>query len=111
MTPTLTVAGRLNLPDATSNTSTTHSSGSWTLAFTRKGASAGAGASVVFASPCRFFRPFAHPRDVDQPHHCAFVNAPFGDRALRLECSEHEPADAASAAAAWQRFVSQSGVA
>jgi hypothetical protein len=37
---------------------------------------------------CRFFRPHAHP-DPDRPHHCAFVDAPFGDRELRLECPDH----------------------
>ncbi len=40
---------------------------------------------------CRFFRPNIHAGS-DRPHHCAFVDAPFGDAALRLECPEHEPA-------------------
>jgi DNA-binding MarR family transcriptional regulator len=40
---------------------------------------------------CRFFRPYAHPGSA-QPHHCAFVDAPFGDRALRLDCADHEAA-------------------
>lgn len=40
---------------------------------------------------CRFFRPNAHPRDAERPHHCAFVDAPFGDRALRLDCADHQP--------------------
>ncbi len=45
---------------------------------------------------CRFFRPNVHP-DPLRPHHCAFVDAPFGDRQLRLDCSdwqarEHEEA-------------------
>jgi DNA-binding MarR family transcriptional regulator len=40
---------------------------------------------------CRFFRPYAHP-DSEQPHHCAFVDAPFGDRAMRLDCADHEAA-------------------
>ncbi|HXF98241.1 MAG TPA: MarR family transcriptional regulator [Gaiellaceae bacterium] len=39
---------------------------------------------------CRYFRPHAHP-DPDRPHHCAFVDAPFGDRELRLDCADHEP--------------------
>jgi DNA-binding MarR family transcriptional regulator len=40
---------------------------------------------------CRFFRPHVHD-DPAQPHHCAFVDAPFGDRELRLDCADHEPA-------------------
>jgi DNA-binding MarR family transcriptional regulator len=40
---------------------------------------------------CRFFRPNIHAGS-DRPHHCAFVDAPFADAALRLECPEHEPA-------------------
>ncbi|MGC0416328.1 MarR family winged helix-turn-helix transcriptional regulator [Embleya sp. AB8] len=41
---------------------------------------------------CRFYRPDAHPDDPDRPHHCAFVDAPFGDGELRLDCPDHEPA-------------------
>jgi len=40
---------------------------------------------------CRFFRPHLHDDPV-QPHHCAFVDAPFGDRHLRLDCNEYESA-------------------
>lgn len=37
---------------------------------------------------CQYFNPnvYDHP---DRPHHCNFVNAPFGDRDLRLDCPEH----------------------
>lgn len=37
---------------------------------------------------CHYFNPnvYDHP---DHPHHCNFVNAPFGDRDLRLDCPEH----------------------
>lgn len=55
-------------------------------------------------STCRFFRPQAHA-DLLRPHHCAYVDAAFGDRDLRLECPEHEPASGAEAAAAWERFA------
>lgn len=41
---------------------------------------------------CRFFRPHAHD-DPQRPHHCAFVDAPFGDRELRLDCADFVPAD------------------
>lgn len=40
---------------------------------------------------CRFFRPDAH-EDPARPHHCAFVDAPFGESSVRLECPDHEPA-------------------
>ena len=56
---------------------------------------------------CRFFRPWAHP-EADQPHHCAFVNAPFGDRSLRLECPEHESASVSESAERWEQFVARS---
>lgn len=52
---------------------------------------------------CRFFRPNAHP-GTPTPHHCNFVDAPFGDRALRLDCLEHEPADATSLDQTWEEF-------
>ncbi|HSE26637.1 MAG TPA: MarR family winged helix-turn-helix transcriptional regulator [Gemmatimonadales bacterium] len=38
---------------------------------------------------CRHFRPNAHPGNAERPHHCDFVDAPFGDRALRLDCVDH----------------------
>lgn len=52
---------------------------------------------------CRHFRPFAHA-DADRPHHCAFVDAAFGDASLRLDCGDHEPALAEDAQAAARRF-------
>jgi DNA-binding MarR family transcriptional regulator len=36
---------------------------------------------------CRFFQSNLYA-DGDKPHHCDFVNAPFGDRDLRLECQD-----------------------
>jgi DNA-binding MarR family transcriptional regulator len=36
---------------------------------------------------CRFFQPNLHPHS-EHPHHCDFVDAPFGDRNLRLECPD-----------------------
>lgn len=54
---------------------------------------------------CRFFRPNAHPRDRERPHHCAFVDAPFGDRALRIECPEHQPAGPAAEARNWTALL------
>lgn len=52
---------------------------------------------------CRYFRPY-HYDDARQPHHCDYVNAPFGDQALRLECAEYEPAGSSQAKTAWDRF-------
>ncbi|MGH6839772.1 MAG: MarR family winged helix-turn-helix transcriptional regulator [Methylocella sp.] len=52
---------------------------------------------------CKYFRPNVHPRP-EAPHHCAYVDAPFGDRALRLDCAEHEPAIAAEQARNWAVF-------
>jgi DNA-binding MarR family transcriptional regulator len=40
---------------------------------------------------CRFFRPDVHD-DPARPHHCAFVDAPFGDAQLRIDCADHQPA-------------------
>lgn len=36
---------------------------------------------------CRFFQPNIYPQS-DRPHHCDFVDAPFGDRNLQLECHD-----------------------
>lgn len=41
---------------------------------------------------CRFFQPSVHD-DPERPHHCAFVDAPFGERALRLDCADFRPHD------------------
>jgi DNA-binding MarR family transcriptional regulator len=36
---------------------------------------------------CRYFQPNLYPQG-DHPHHCDFVDAPFGDRNLRLDCPD-----------------------
>ncbi|MDJ0704511.1 MAG: MarR family transcriptional regulator [Leptolyngbyaceae cyanobacterium MO_188.B28] len=38
---------------------------------------------------CQYFRAHVYD-DPDRPHHCDLVNAPFGDRDLRLDCLEHQ---------------------
>lgn len=53
---------------------------------------------------CRYFRPHVYP-DPERPHHCAFVDAPFGDRQLRLDCPDFVAHDAAAAEAVGQRFT------
>lgn len=52
---------------------------------------------------CRFFRPHVHA-DAASPHHCDFVNAAFGQSALRIDCRDHDIADPASRAATWKVF-------
>ena len=52
---------------------------------------------------CRYFRPYEFGGG-DLPHRCAFVNAAFGDRHLRLDCGEHEAASPADQAATWTAF-------
>jgi DNA-binding MarR family transcriptional regulator len=52
---------------------------------------------------CQFFRPFRHD-DPARPHHCAFVDAPFGDGELRLDCPDHAAAPAEQAERTWRVF-------
>jgi hypothetical protein len=54
---------------------------------------------------CKYFRPNVHPQAAE-PHHCAFVDAPFGNSALRLDCAEHEQAGAPEMARNWNAFTS-----
>ena len=37
---------------------------------------------------CEHFRQHAYAES-DQPHHCNFYNAAFGDQAFRLDCPEY----------------------
>ena len=53
---------------------------------------------------CRFFRPRVHDDELN-PHHCAYVDAAFGDRHLRLNCGEHQTASQEEQDAHWQRFA------
>jgi len=55
---------------------------------------------------CRYFRPNVYA-DLARPHHCAFVDAAFGDGALRIDCDDHQPADAGLASANWARFAKE----
>lgn len=52
---------------------------------------------------CAHFRPHAHD-DAARPHHCAFVDAAFGDAALRIDCGDHEDAAEKDLAPLWARF-------
>lgn len=49
---------------------------------------------------CTHFRPNVHS-DAARPHHCAFVDAAFGDASLRLDCGDHEEADASARLESW----------
>ena len=53
---------------------------------------------------CRHFRPHAHD-DAARPHHCAFVDAAFGDAALRIDCADHGETTAGEGARIWARFA------
>ncbi len=52
---------------------------------------------------CSHFRPYRHT-DAAAPHHCAFVDAAFGNAELRLDCADHAEADADAARQTWARF-------
>ena len=49
---------------------------------------------------CKNFRPNVHA-DANRPHHCALVAAAFGDRHLRVDCPEQEPAESDDLEKAW----------
>ncbi len=51
---------------------------------------------------CRFFRPHAYD-DAENPHHCDFVNAPFGDADLRFDCADHQPTE--NPETLWRLFI------
>lgn len=53
---------------------------------------------------CAHFRPNVHA-DAAAPHHCAFVDAAFGDAGLRLDCGDHVEADAPARLASWAGFM------
>lgn len=57
---------------------------------------------------CAHFRPHVH-RDGRRPHHCAFVDAAFGDRDLRLDCHDHALAEVAAEQANWEVFARPPG--
>lgn len=54
---------------------------------------------------CRYFRPYAHAGDAERPHHCAFVDAPFGDPQIRLDCGDHQPAEIEQRNHQWARWL------
>lgn len=55
---------------------------------------------------CAHFRPCVH-KDAQRPHHCALVDAPFGDRLIRIDCNEHVLAAPEQRERLWQAFTSR----
>jgi len=55
---------------------------------------------------CRFFQPNAYT-DPANPHHCDFVDLPFGNASLRIDCGDHEIAEAGRRAELWRAFRSE----
>lgn len=55
---------------------------------------------------CRFFQPNRYPNG-DHPHHCDFVDAPFGDRNLHLECPDQMAASEELADRNWMQYQKQ----
>lgn len=53
---------------------------------------------------CQYFGPNEHD-DPRAPHHCHFVNAPFGDQHLRLDCPEHKEAEKTIQLRNWATFA------
>ena len=49
---------------------------------------------------CKFFEAFKYSK-TSTPHHCHFVDAPFGDRYLRIDCSDHQIADSDKSREIW----------
>ncbi len=54
---------------------------------------------------CQHFQPNVHPEQPETPHHCAFVDAAFGDRQLRLDCADFSPAPEPEASHTWAAFA------
>jgi DNA-binding MarR family transcriptional regulator len=53
---------------------------------------------------CQYFDPYVHASS-ERPHHCRFVDAPFGDSELRLDCVDHQAAQSDVQQALWARFT------
>lgn len=54
---------------------------------------------------CRHFRAHYRAEDASAPHHCAFLDSPFGDRQLRIDCEDYAPADPDVARRNWEIFA------
>ena len=52
---------------------------------------------------CTHFQPYIH-EESQRPHHCALVDAPFGDRLIRIDCNEHQAAEPEQQERQWRAF-------
>jgi DNA-binding MarR family transcriptional regulator len=55
---------------------------------------------------CQFFQPNIYD-DSRKPHHCLYMDTPFGDVQLRTECAEYEGADATQRDILWRAFTTK----
>jgi len=55
---------------------------------------------------CIYFQPFVHSGP--EPHHCTFVNRPFGEHLLRMHCTDFQSADVSQAVSAVQALLTAS---
>ena len=53
---------------------------------------------------CQYFRPNLY-EDPARPHHCEYVNAPFGDPQLRIDCPEHVSAPGKTQQTNWNVWL------
>jgi DNA-binding MarR family transcriptional regulator len=58
---------------------------------------------------CQFFRPNVYPNDA-HPHFCAYVNSPFGEYHLRIDCNEHQVASMELQQENWRLFTEPGSV-
>jgi DNA-binding MarR family transcriptional regulator len=65
---------------------------------------AGALAPQRMCVTCRYFRPNVYD-DAKAPHHCDYVDEPFGAQSLRIDCGEHKAMGAADSEAIWKNFT------
>jgi DNA-binding MarR family transcriptional regulator len=53
---------------------------------------------------CQFFQPNVYA-DPERPHHCHFVDLPFGDRDLQVDCPDQITAEEATAQHNWESLA------
>jgi len=58
---------------------------------------------------CQYFRPNTYA-DSAKPHHCAFVDAAFGDREQMIDCPDHKILPTDSQAVVWRQYLGRSDV-
>ena len=53
---------------------------------------------------CEYFRPNVYS-DKEEPHHCQFIDVPFGNQSLRVDCQDYVAAPTTQAQEAWEVFI------